>query len=320
MCALRLCSHAVLYFIDESGIDLKDAPCLVLAGVAVREPNLWPFAQAFLKLKADILRFSPDRAYDAKGNKLLTRRVFQQAGLDLPLGADVRGIAVERLHTKNGRGENAGFHELLALAQAKIAFVEAALDLAEQFDMRVFASIVARDAPQQRDRSILRKDFSYLFERLHSHTCDEPDAQGILILDEQDKALSQRLLDQMHRYFVETRRGRQRAERLIPQPFFVHSDLTPAVQLADLVAYIANWGLRTERMTEPARAELRPLADRVFSLRYRHRRHRSPMSHLIGGERAKSGIVYIDDLRPRDEREPEDVDEDEDVEEVQASA
>lgn len=159
-----------------------------------------------------------------------------------------------------------------------------------------------RDAPQQRDRSFLRKDFAYLFERLHCHVCDGPDHDhGVLIFDEQDRALSQSLLDQMHRYFIETGRGRQRAERLIPMPFFVHSELTPAIQLADLVAYIVNWGLRTERMFEPARSELRPYADKVFELRYQY----EGSKRILGGRGKKSGIVYIDDLRTRREREDE---------------
>jgi hypothetical protein len=69
----------VLYFVDESGIDLKKAPCSVLACLGIQEANVWPFAQAFLKLKEEVLRFPPDQVYDAKGTKLLTRRVFKLA-------------------------------------------------------------------------------------------------------------------------------------------------------------------------------------------------------------------------------------------------
>jgi Protein of unknown function (DUF3800) len=300
----------MLYFVDESGIDLKEAPCVVLASIGAREASVWPFAQAFLRLKEEILRFPPDQAYEAKGTKLLNRRVFQQASLAPLLSDRDRSIAVENLLVKNERGENAGFHELLGLAQAKLAFVDAALDLAHEFGMTVFASIVPRDAPQQRDASILRKDFAYLFQRIHCHVCDGPDhAHGVLIFDEQDKALSQSLLDQIQRYFVGTERGKQRAERMIPMPFFVHSELTPAIQLADIVAYIVNWGLRMSRMSEPVRNELKPLADKVFDLRYQGReipvRRRTQIR-----KKPIWGITYIDDLRPHGEK-PQELDLDE---------
>jgi hypothetical protein len=301
----------VLYFVDESGIDLKESPCVVLASVGAREADVWPFAQAFLQLKEDILRFPPDQAYEAKGSKLLNRRVFQQAGLAPLLPARDRTIAVENLLAKNERGENAGFHELLGLAQAKLAFADAALDLAQEFGMKVFASIVPRDAPQQRDASILRKDFAYLFQRIHCHVCDGPDhAHGVLIFDEQDKALSQGLLDQIHRYFVDTERGKQRAERMIPMPFFVHSELTPAIQLADIVAYIINWGLRMGRMTEPARDELKPFADKVFGLRYQGKEIPVRSRRIRSRKKPIWGIAYIEDLRPHGEK-PQDLDLDE---------
>ncbi len=232
----------MLYFVDESGIDLKKAPYAVLACVGVEEPALWPFAQEFLGLK-----------------------------------------------------ENVGFEELTALAQAKLAFVDRALDLASKFGMTVFASIVPRNAPQQRDDRFLRKDFAYMFQRIHCPICDgPPHSHGVLIFDEQDKALSQSLLDQIHKYFVETDRGKQRAERMIPMPFFVHSGLTPAIQLADIVAYVINWGLRMPRMPEPSRAELKPFADKVFQLRYQGME--VPRERDALRSKRTWGIAYIEDL------------------------
>lgn len=292
----------MLYFVDESGIDLKEAPCLVLAGVGVREADVWPFTQAFTELSTEVLRFPADRSYEIKGSKLLNKRVFRHAALLDPLPVAQRDAAIEHLLEKNEKGVDVGREELAALGQAKIEFVHRALSLAADFQMTVFASIVPRDAPQQRDRTFLRKDFAYLFQRIHCHVCDQDDeVHGVLIFDEQDPALSQRLMDQIHKYFRETDRGQQRAERMIPMPFFVHSDLTPAIQVADLVGYIVNWALRLDRMPEPARDELKPLADKVFNLRYRGRE--VPLKRRLG-KRGKHiwGIAYIPDLRPRNER------------------
>jgi hypothetical protein len=292
----------VLYFVDESGIDLKQAPCVVLAGVSIQEANVWPLTQAFTDLSTKILRFSPEAGYEVKGSKLLKRRVFTHASLIERLSEDDRSAAVDRLLAKNEKGENAGREELAALAQAKLAFVDRILDLAGDFDMTVFASIVPRDAPQQNDRSFLRKDFAYLFQRIHCHVCDQSDyVHGVLIFDEQDPALSQRLLDQIQKYFRETERGQQRAERMIPMPFFVHSELTPAIQIADLIAYIVNWGLRLDRMPELVRPELKPYADKVFNLRYQGRE--VPLKRRFGKRgRPMWGIAYIPDMRPRFER------------------
>lgn len=291
----------MLYFVDESGIDLKEAPCSVLAGVGIEEADFWPFAQAFSALKQELLRFPASHAYEAKGMKLLKRRVYRHASLEEKLSVEDRAAAIESLHAKNARGENVNRTELAALAQAKLAFVDRALDLAKEHGMTVFASIVPRDAPQQRDRSFLRKDFAYLFQRIHCHICDRADhVHGVLIFDEQDRALSQSLLDQIDRYFHETDRGKRRAERMIPTPFFVRSDLTPAIQLADLVAYIANWGLRMPKMNEPHREELKPLADKVFDLRYQ-RREVQPGRILRRGKPIW-GIAYIQDLRPHGEK------------------
>lgn len=79
---------------------------------------------------------------------------------------------------------------------------------------------------------------------------------GIVVFDELEKSRSHLLVEQMDRYFKRTVKGQQRSGQIIPEPFFVHSDLTTGIQVADLIAYILSWGFRTRDMTEPARAEL----------------------------------------------------------------
>lgn len=74
----------------------------------------------------------------------------------------------------------------------------------------------------------------------------------------------------------------------------MHSDLTTAIQLADLVAYTVSWGVRFGRMAEQGREELVELADLVKNLRYCSRRALSP------GEKPLDiwSFTDIDDLRP----------------------
>jgi hypothetical protein len=79
----------------------------------------------------------------------------------------------------------------------------------------------------------------------------------------------------------------------------VHSDLTTAVQLADIVAYCFNWGTRLNKMKEATRGEIEPLAQIAFDMRYVGKR----LDEKDGKEWRAYGVFYVDDLRPRQERE-----------------
>ena len=92
--------------------------------------------------------------------------------------------------------------------------------------------------------------------------------------------------------------GRHRASRIIPEPFFVHSDLTTGVQIADLLAYVISWGFRMPHMTKPAREELAPFAKQIARLRYRAVRERfgNPEFEIWS-------FAHIADLRTQAERD-----------------
>jgi hypothetical protein len=83
---------------------------------------------------------------------------------------------------------------------------------------------------------------------------------ALSVFDELERSQSHILINQMAEYFKKTKKGRQRSSRIVPEPMFVHSDLTTLVQVADLLVYIVSWGVRTKRMDLPARAELADLA------------------------------------------------------------
>lgn len=121
---------------------------------------------------------------------------------------------------------------------------------------------------------------------------------GLIVFDELDKARSRILLEQMGSYFLQTAVGYRRSARIVPEPFFVHSDLTTAVQLAVLVAYCASWAIRLNHMSKPARENLKPLARLVFELRYVGRR----FDEQDGNEWPVYGMFYLDDLRPGRDR------------------
>jgi hypothetical protein len=90
-----------------------------------------------------------------------------------------------------------------------------------------------------------------------------------------------------------------RSSRVLPEPMFVHSDLTSLIQVADLIVYIISWGIRIKGMERQSRPELADLAEAVRSLRYR------TFVENDGGLRERWSFAFIDDLRPLGERRAE---------------
>lgn len=161
---------------------------------------------------------------------------------------------------------------MAALAQAKLAYVNELFEICARFRCRFFASIIvnAEMMPFDQASKFLRKDYAFLFERFYYFLEDvNPSAQGIVVFDELEKSKSHILVGQMDDYFKKTTKGRQRSGRIIPEPFFVHSDLTTGVQIADLAAYTISWGFRTGEMKEPGREELADFVKTLCQLRHR---------------------------------------------------
>jgi hypothetical protein len=188
----------------------------------------------------------------------------------------------------------------------KLRYVGEVLDICARFRCRAFASIVDKDTPLPAANH-LRKDYAYLFERFFYFLEDlGPDAFGVAVFDELEKVQSHLLMGQMDSYFKRTTRGRQRAGRILPEPLFVHSDLTTGVQIADLIAYILSWGLRFGSMTKPKRAELGGYVSQVCQLRYRAVREMDGNPQF-----AIWSFVFITDLRSQSERDIDQIEEDE---------
>jgi hypothetical protein len=280
-----------LLFIDESGIDRRESPHEVLAGVAIHDRKLWHLIRNVQKIEIDCFgqRYTPEDK-EAKAKALLKKKTFRLAN-QLPAidPKERKALACACLN----KGSTASLWQLTALGQAKLHFVQLVLELCASCQVKAFASIVPREAPRP-GSGFLRKDYSYLFQRFFYFLEDRSANElGLVIFDELERAQCHLLIDQMAKYFQETSPGKQRAARIIPEPFFVHSHLTTAVQIADLVAYIVSWGWRNNTMKEPGRPELVNFATLVGGLRYEARRE-GLISH---------SFVVIKDLRPLEQRE-----------------
>lgn len=260
---------AYFLFIDESGQDHHASPYEVLAGVAVEDQDLWNLIVAIQETEERLFmrRYSSNSA-ELKGKRMLKRKVFRLAAQLPQFEEEERRRLAKRCLDQ---GDLAGKRELTALAQAKLAYVNEVFEICSRFRCKVFASIVTKDAPAPPSSGYLRKDYAYLFERFFYFLEDvSPLTSGIVVFDELEKSRSHLLVEQMDRYFKRTVKGKQMSGHIIPEPFFVHSDLTTGIQLADLTAYTVSWGFRRiAGMIEPQRQELGGIVDRICRLRHR---------------------------------------------------
>ena len=281
-------------FVDESGHDRMASPYEVLAGVAIQDRVVSDVIRRLheAELRCFGRRYS-NGPRELKGSALLKRKVFrhQDFGVDVDR-ADISALA----HAALDDGAHADRRMLKALAQAKVSYVGSVFDICREFRCRAFASIVETDAPPT-EAGGLRKDYAYLFQRFFYFLQDMGDEQGIVVFDELEKSQSHLLIHQMRQYFGETAVGRNRARRIISEPFFVHSNLTTGIQIADLAAYVISWGFRLPQMAKPARMELSGLADQIAGLRHLAIRNLNgnPNFHVWS-------FAHITDLRTLPER------------------
>jgi len=75
---------------------------------------------------------------------------------------------------------------------------------------------------------------------------------------------------------------------VIPEPFFVHSDLTTGIQIADLIAYIIFWGLRLKGMTKPVRTEMKEFVELLKPLKYLTTREVGDITEM-----KISSVIYV---------------------------
>ena len=259
---------AHLLFVDESGQDHRESPYEVLAGVAVEDRDLWNLVRAIQDAETDYFgtRYSAGHG-ELKSKKLLGKKTFRKATQLAEFEPEHRRLLAKACIEC---GETAGRPEITALAQAKLAYVTEVLDLCARHHCKVIASMITNSGCGALPEDMLRRDYCYMFERFFYYLEDRsPDTMGIMVFDELEKSRSHLLVQQMDRYFKYTAKGRNRASQVIPEPFFVHSDLTTGIQLADIAAYVLSWGFRSAKgLDKPARGELAPYVEQVRRMRF----------------------------------------------------
>jgi hypothetical protein len=258
---------AYFLFIDESGQDHHDSPYEVLAGVSIKDEDLWNLIKSIHDLEISCFgkKYRDDKN-EIKARKFLKKKTFRLASQLPPIPVIDRTENARKALDPSLPVTKLG---LTALAQAKLDYAKQIFELCIRFRCKIFASIIADPGTIPDDNNMLRKDYVYLFERFYYFLEDKKDQmQGIVVFDELDKSASHLVLSQMDRYFKSTLKGRTRSALIIPEPFFVHSDLTTGIQIVDFIAYILSWNFRAGKLDKVCREELNAYLELLKPMRY----------------------------------------------------
>jgi hypothetical protein len=284
-----------LLFMDESGHDHRHAPYEVRGGVAISDSELWPFVQDWRQLE-DVSFGAQLSQYrkEVKGAKLLDKDRFKWAGQAARTSDESRQKHCRSFLTKGLEGKVPTRDEFTAYGQACVEMARGVCGLLQNHSAVFFAVAtpcdVLKPSTWQADE-FLRKDHVFLLERFF-YFLEEKREYGLLIMDEEEKAEDRRFVRRLENYFQRTETGRYRTQWIVPTPFFVASDMTYAVQAADLCIYCVNWGFRlpARGMDEPVRREIADeFGAKLNELQFRGQGHRD------GRVYDSYGIAYVPD-------------------------
>lgn len=297
-----------LLFMDESGHDHKQMPYEVRGGVALHACKLWPFAQAMRRLEREA--FGVELAtlrQELKGSKLPERRSFKLAAQSRsgPFPSDVRrrhcrSFLLKGLKAlKPGQGTAADrptWQEFTAYGQANLEMARGVFRLLRDYEAVLFAAAIPRGSVRTKaDPERLRRDHATLLVR-YERFLREKDEYGLLVMDESDKDEDRRFVRRMQAHFLREGWEVRASRRLVPTPLFVSSDMTTAVQAADLCIYCVNWGFRLAEvgMTAPVRqdiaTEFGPLLGHLCFV---------PKDCRTGTANSRGSIAYVADPNPK---------------------
>lgn len=283
------------FFIDESGHDHKAMPYEVRGGIALHVKHLWPFVQDAQRLELDCFgcRLN-DFGKEIKGSTLVDKKRYKLAGQKESLQDEDRRRLCQSFLEKGHRHDRQNRDEFTAYGQACIRMARKLFDLLRTHEAVLFASAIPRGVVKPTSYkfdSYLRKDIIFFLERFF-YFLEGKREHGILIMDETEKHEDRKLAVKMERYFTKTDVGRHRAAWIVPTPFFVSSDMTYAVQAADLCIYCINWGFRlpSRGMDAERRDEIASMFGRAINaLRF------SGQGYRDGRVFNTYGIVYVPD-------------------------
>ncbi len=291
---------AWLFFIDESGHDHKNTPYEVRGGFAIHVSRLWSFVQDMQRLEVESFGCQlHEYKKELKGATLIDRKRFKFASQSEPFRDSDRQKLCRSFLAKGLTRVAPHRDEFTAYGQACLRMAQETFGLLKRYEVVLLASAIPRGVakpPAYEFDDYLRKDVVFLLERFFYFLEDKRE-HGILVMDATEKRGDQRFVARMERYFTKTATGRSRTAWIVPTPLFVSSDMTYAVQAADLCIYCVNWGFRLPRrgMNAERREEIAGMfGAELASLQLREHGYRD------GRVFDTYGIVYVPDpYKPR---------------------
>ncbi len=254
-----------IFFMDESGHDLHNAPYEVRGGIVIDAARLWKFTLDIQKLEISCFGDKSCRPkIELKGAKLLKAKIFENAKLDVPT-EDIQRRTIEFLNLGDLSPKN---YQFAAYSRSCLKMVEELFKLFQSHNVYVFASMIPREKAKVSkeekkyltENGILRKDLVFLWQR-YFYFLREHSTNGLLILDETEQNLDSNLLNSTECYFRKTGVGKIRARNIIPIPMFIKSDQNYGIQAADIAIYVLNWGFRSlPGLNADTRKEIEPFA------------------------------------------------------------
>jgi len=236
-----------LFFIDESGHDHKTMPLEVRGGVAIHARKLWSFIQGWQRLEQDAFGvYLREFGKEGKGYKLLDRDRFRWASQTSPMAEGERRKNIRSFLQKGREKKPPSSTEFAAYGQGCLEMARGVFDLLISHEARLFASAIRRGMKPPvnfKEIDYLRKDHVFLFERF-AYFLESQAEHGLIVMDESEKNLDKKFMARMESYFTRTATGRNRSYWIVPAPLFVSSEMTYAVQAADICLYAINWGFR----------------------------------------------------------------------------
>ncbi len=238
---------AWLFFIDESGHDHKSMPYEVRGGFAIHVSHLWSFVQDMQKIEIDCFGCHlREYGKEIKGSTLVDRKRFRFAMQSESFRDNDRRRLCRSFLTKGLTHATPRRDEFTAYGQACLRMAHETFGLLRIHRIVLLASAIPRGTVEPSAYEFdeyLRKDFVFLLERFF-YFLEMKREYGILVMDETDRQGDRKFVARMERYFTKTATGRYRTTWIVPTPLFVSSDMTYAVQGADLCIYCINWGFR----------------------------------------------------------------------------
>ena len=183
-----------------------------------------------------------------------------------------RQIGVRRVLTAALEKRSPTKNDFTAYGQASLKMAQTIISLLFKYEAKIFACVISKDVQKPKNfnhEDYLRKDHVCLMERF-ADFLKERHEDGLMIMDQCEKNCDKKFKRQLSNYFLRTPSGKAQASWIIPEPFFIESDINYLIQVADLCIYIINTAFRKTRgMNAEARKDIQDIfEDKIENLQY----------------------------------------------------